>query len=321
MPTKESIKVPYELVPTTMAGAFISPAPPADFDPNTATRRSLIEHGFPWRRPDETSDPVLRVAWQHAFSRSWSAEDRLIPELVPQPGKTHKLKSAERASDGSYTDPQWAGSVVPGTWTGVIGYWVVPTVAVPGAPQGEEGGWNSSSWIGLDGAFGSDDVLQAGVEQRVDANGNPHYVAWFEWYAPAQSGSPEYIYQVNIPNFTVAPGQEVYCSVQYVNSKTAGQIYFANETTGEHFSITLAPPPGATFDGNTAEWIMEAPDGGEPISSLPAFTPVTFTSAICCGATLSNPQYGDIFNIVGFGVTLTSVTTGSDTVTITYIGP
>jgi hypothetical protein len=36
---------------------------------------------------------------------------------------------------------------------------------------------------------------------------------------------------------------------------------------------------------------------------------------------LSNPQYGDIFNIVGFGVTLTAVTVGSDTVTITYIGP
>jgi hypothetical protein len=116
-------------------------------------------------------------------------------------------------------------------------------------------------------------------------------------------------------------GQGVYCSVQYVNGKTAGQIYFANDTTGEHFSITLAPPPGATFDGNTAEWIMEAPDGGEPISSLPAFTPVTFTDAICCGATLSKPQYGDIFNIVGFGVTLTAVTVGSDTVTITYIGP
>jgi hypothetical protein len=60
MPTQERILVSYELVPTTMAGAFISPAPSADFDPNTATPRSLIENGFPRRRPDESGDPVLR---------------------------------------------------------------------------------------------------------------------------------------------------------------------------------------------------------------------------------------------------------------------
>jgi hypothetical protein len=29
--------------------------------------------------------------------------------------------------------------------------------------------------------------------------------------------------------------------------------------------VTLqAPPPGAAFNGDTVEWIMEDPDGGEP---------------------------------------------------------
>jgi hypothetical protein len=73
------------------------------------------------------------------------------------------------------------------------------------------------------------------------------------------------------------------CRAPAARAHPRNQLYFANDTTGEHFSITLAAPPGATFDGNTAEWIMEAPDGGEPVSSLPAFTPVTFTDAICCG--------------------------------------
>jgi Peptidase A4 family len=214
---------------------------------------------------------------------------------------------------------------VAGTWTSAVGYWVIPAVAKPAEPQGTEGGWNSSSWVGIDGTFGSDDVLQAGIEQKVDANGNPSYVAWYEWYAPPQPNSPAYVWQTNIPNFSVSPGQTVYCSVQYVSNKTAGYVVFGNEATGQHFAITLAPPPNATFSGNTAEWIMEAPDGGIPTASLPAFTPVTFTSAVCCGPnnTSGNPAAadGNVFNIVGFGTALTSVTTGQSTVTIDYAGP
>jgi Peptidase A4 family/PASTA domain len=213
--------------------------------------------------------------------------------------------------------------VVPGKWTGAIGFWAVPTVTEPLEPQGTEGGWNSTSWVGIDGFGGSNDVLQAGVQQKVDANGNAQYLAWYSWFAPQQSDSPAYIFQTNIMNFVVVPGQTVYCSVQYVSNGTAGQVFFANESTGQHFLITLAPPPGATFSGSSAEWIMEAPGLGEPLSSLPMFTPVVFTSAVCCGpnGTLDNPSDGDIFNIVGDGTTLTQVTLGLDTVTIDYVGP
>ena len=317
--------MPYELIPTTLPGAFISPAPPDDFDPNTASTAALIKHGFLWRRPQPGDDPVLRTAWERAFARRWRAEDRLVPEFAPQPSMSHHLRSAQRAADGiSIADSRWAGVAVRGTWTGVIGQrWVIPTVTEPLQPQGTLGGWNSASWIGLDGAFDSDDVLQAGVQQLVDHNGNPQYVAWYEWFAPRQEDSPPYIFVTTIPNFAVSPGQTVYCSVQYVGDHAAGQVSFANEATGQHFSITLAPPPGATFSGSSAEWIMEAPDGGEPATSLPIFTPLTFTSAICCSpnGTTGNPSAGDTYNIVGFRKVLTSVTLGLDTVTIDYAGP
>ena len=324
MPTeKPKIRVPYELVPTNLAGAFITPAPPADFDPNTASPAALIKHGFLWRRPGKEDDPTLCTAWERVFSRRWRAEDRLVPELEPQVGKTHNLRSAKRLDDGTFTTANWAGSVVPGKWTGAIGFWAVPTATEPLEPQGTEGGWNSTSWVGIDGFGGSNDVLQAGVQQKVDANGNAQYLAWYSWFAPQQSDLPAYIFQTNIMNFVVVPGQTVYCSVQYVSNGTAGQVFFANESTGQHFPITLAPPPGATFSGSSAEWIMEAPGSGEPTSSLPMFTPVVFTSAVCCGlnGTLDNPSDGDIFNIVGDGTTLTQVTLGLDTVTIDYIGP
>lgn len=116
------IRVPYEVVPTTLPGAFISPAPPDDFDPNTASTAALIKHGFLWRRPQPGDDPVLRTAWERAFARRWRAEDRLVPEFEPQVGKTHELKSATPEAGIDVNTNRWAGSVVPGTWTGVVGF-------------------------------------------------------------------------------------------------------------------------------------------------------------------------------------------------------
>jgi hypothetical protein len=316
------VRLPYELVPTNLAGVFSTPAPPEDFDLRTASDAAMIKQGLMWRRPTDQDDPAVHALWERVSSRSWSAQDRIIPESEPQVGKTHFLRGLKKLDDGSYTSDNWGGGVLPGAWVSAVGTWVIPTVSEPPEPQGGEGGWNSSSWVGIDGAFGSNDVLQAGIQQHINAQGQAGYVAWYEWYAPIGSGSPAYVYQTNIGNFPVSPGQTVYASIQYVNK--TGQITFANDTTGQHFSITLAPPPGASMSGNTAEWIMEAPDGGETHASLPRFTPVVFTSALACpsasGAAAGNPDTGDTFNVVGFGKTLTSVTLASDEVTIDFTG-
>jgi hypothetical protein len=323
-------KIPHPLVSTNVKGAFATPAPPDSFDPNTASAVELVKQGVMIRRPGANDSPAVVNAWKQVFSRKWLAKDRIVPHLEVQTGKTHQLRRplVKKASDQNFLNGAWSGAGVRGggKWTTIIGYWKIPTVSKPTEPQGLEGGWNSSSWLGLDGfdiGIVSNDVLQAGIQQKVSAAGLASYVAWYEWFAPAQAGSPGYIFQTNINNFAVSPGQQVYCSVQYVNNNTAGSIYFANEATGQHFTITLAPPPGATFAGNSIEWIMEAPDGGEPESALPKFTPVTFTSAIACNAAggTGNPQSSDTVNIeTSGGKVLTSVMTASDTVTIDFIG-
>jgi hypothetical protein len=340
--------LPYEVTPTNLPGAYASVAPLDDFDPRTASAAEL-RRGILLRRPGLDDAPAQRAAWDTVFSRVWRAQDRIVPHLEPQVGRTHRPSGTRHLDDGSYTSSNWAGASIAGTWTTAIGFWVVPGVTEPREPQGGEGGWNSSSWVGLDGAYSSgpnasDDVLQAGVEQRVGSNGTASYVAWYEWFAPATPDSPGYIYQTNISGFPVSPGDTVYCAVGYAERTLpifdagtdggqrdgeglipitfrVGTVYFANDTTGQHFTITLDPPPGATASGGSAEWIMEAPDGGEPTASLPRFSPVTFTSAICCGAASSgDPVNGDIWNIVGDGTTLTSVTTADYTVTIDYAG-
>jgi Peptidase A4 family len=85
--------------------------------------------------------------------------------------------------------------------------------------------------------------------------------------------------------------------------------------------VQLKPAPGASFNGSDAEWIMEASDGGEPISSLPSFSPVQFTTALAGNSSITdNPQNGDYVNIIGFGQQLTLVTVGNDAVTIDFIG-
>ncbi|MGH3670165.1 MAG: G1 family glutamic endopeptidase, partial [Pseudonocardiaceae bacterium] len=92
------------------------------------------------------------------------------------------------------------------------------------------------------------------------------------------------------------------------------------------FSITLAPPPGASFNGNCVEWIMKAPDGGETTSSLPSFTQVKFYATSCADRSnklVKGGKDGDTFNIAGIGRNLTAVTLNpdpDDVVTIDYIG-
>ncbi len=326
-------KIP-SLIATNLRGAFAIPALPDDFDPTTASEAELIRHGVLWGRPAADGNPALAKAWKRVFSRKRHARTHIVPELEPQVGKTHNLRRPLRqAAEGNFVNSAWAGAGFRGLgpWNGALGIWRIPTVSQPSEPQGLEGGWNSSSWVGIDGfdiGIVSNDVLQAGVEQKVDSNGNASYVAWFEWFAPAQPGSPSYIFQTNFDNFDVTAGQQVLCLVNYFNLlpflPPLGIITFLNETTGQHMGVILFAPPGATATGNTVEWIMEAPDGGEPNSSLPKFTPVVFTSAVASGASgvdAGNPEFGDTANIeTAGGQLLTSVTTGNETVTIDFIG-
>ncbi len=321
-------KIPYPLTTTSLKGVFINPTPPESFDLATASQSDLLKNGITIRKPTPQDPPELQKMWTDFFSRKWLAADRIVPEFEVQTGKSHILKKPPvKQRDGVYTSNGWAGAVTEtGKWVMCFGTWTIPTVSKPREPQGTEGGWNSASWVGIDGwndsIVSSNDVVQAGIEQKVDAQGNTSYVAWYEWFAPQQPNSPPYIWQTNIPNMPVKPGQSVSCAVMYVGT-TAVNLAFTNNTTGVHFSITLAPPPGANFNGKTCEWVMEAPDTGEPVSALPRFTPVVFTAAIGCGPGLvvTNPAISSITNIADAeNVTLTKTTVGTDTATISFIG-
>ena len=272
--------------------------------------------------PSDTA--VMRSLRDRISAVDWSADALIVPQLSPQIGLTHELTpTTGQLSNTSYTSTNWAGSTIAGTWTDAVGIWRVPTVRIPETPAGTDGGWDSSSWVGIDGTYGSNDVLQAGVQQSVAGDGSTTYVAWYEWFAPKVNGSPDYIYQTNIDNLEVQPGDEVFAGIHYRNGQ--GFVMFGNADRGHYFSIQLAPPPGATMSGNSVEWIMEAPNTGEPGTSLPAFTPVAFSAGMGTpaqqGAPGGDPSGGDTTDIWVGGRSLTGVALGTDSVTITRTAP
>ena len=291
--------VPFQLEKTAIPGVFTIPAPPAGFEPRTASPSELIRAGFPWKRPNAESEPVARALWDRVMAREWRPED-----AVPAVGRRRRRRPRGPRSDGPDLNSNWAGAVLTtGVWAGVVGAFQIPQISQPSeAAVFDEGfeGWEMSIWIGLGGYLpnNSNNLLQVGVTRQLLTNGMWGCFSWYEWWIAGNSavpGVPEYTYESLPLGLTVSPGDSVLCSVGYLldgNGDTVGGgVWMANETTGVYGPRTLLPvPSGADFSGGSAEWIVEAPDGGEwgtsggPQSSLPAFTPVAFDATVACGA-------------------------------------
>jgi hypothetical protein len=171
-------------------------------------------------------------------------------------------------------------------WVTAVGTWQVPRVgqplwpadALPGDVSLTDDGWESVTWVGIDGnnidntAIPTNDVLQAGTKQVLIEGGDTDYSAWFEWFPDTDN---------TISGMPTSPGDTFTATISYVGAR--GFIVLANVTTGTGFSIGLDPPENASFAGRCIEWIMETPTAGlitgQQITVLPTFTPVTFTQA------------------------------------------
>ncbi len=245
------------------------------------------------------------------YTSTWNEQQHV--DFVDVTGDVHEL----------WYDTSWhqndltSNATVP--WTEVTGRWTVPTVIIPPLqPAGSDGKWHSLSWVGIDGTNGSSDVLQAGVDQRVDQNGNASYSPWYEWFIPGSSG-PSYIHETKISK-PVGPGDVVTVTVKY-NNLANGSISMTNLSQNWTFSKTLAAPPGATFAGNTIEWIMEDPNSHEPGTALASFTPVSFTmaSGTDLHGGIGNPKNGAIWDLQLGTTLLTTTTVGDDSVLVNFL--
>jgi hypothetical protein len=129
----------------------------------------------PLAGPLDHADVHVAALSRRLLDRDWPDDARIVPLLAPQVGVTHELTPPEPVANSAFTSNNWSGSTISGTWAHAVGIWRVPTVSMPSTPAGTDSGWDSSSWVGIDGTYGSNDVLQAGVQQSVGADSSTTY--------------------------------------------------------------------------------------------------------------------------------------------------
>jgi Peptidase A4 family len=136
------------LVPTKLSGVFTKVRRP-DVAADTSNISSLFNSNL-LSRLLKIDTPGARTFREKVLSRRWLPEDQISPVLAPQIGVTHLLTPSIKVADASFTTNNWSGGTIQGTWSAVLGMWRIPTVTRPSTPQGTGGGWNSSSWAGID---------------------------------------------------------------------------------------------------------------------------------------------------------------------------
>jgi len=193
-----------------------------------------------------------RTAWNEQFAEG----QFVVPKFRRRPNRPKsrpKLTLTYAPESSGY----WCGGIaipeVGDRMEWVEGQWSAPQVALPAdADSGQS--YILSSWVGMDGDYGSDDVLQAGCDATVVlVNGITQHQCqpWWQWY-PGQSQT--------IDGVAISPGDLINCKIVVTpGSSSSARIVFSNLTTGRHcaFGVT-SPTLGIALAGRSAEWIVEA---------------------------------------------------------------
>jgi hypothetical protein len=129
-----------------------------------------------------------------------------------------------------------------GAVSDIKGTWTVPTILDCSFPDRDR----SSTWIGI-GGVADKYLVQVGTAQNCNL-GRPENYAWFEAYPKKQK---------QIHRFPVNPGDIVSAEISFLGD---GQyrLTIENVTQGVSTNISVSQPSN---QNDTAEWIVEAPQG------------------------------------------------------------
>jgi hypothetical protein len=227
------------------------------------TQAELIAAGYP-PRPDSAKAPELYANWLNLVG----TPARRVSSTVPHPGE-----------ERNQTNTIWAGPILnAGTYDWVQGQWNVPAISAGSAPGAAQA--DAALWVGLDGQFGSSDVVQAGTDSNTWQGASQlwffHYAAWIEWYPlPMQEISA-----------AVYPGDSVLAEAWVGRSDgtidaNGGYGWYVVQNYTRHwvYSGAVSKPAGTMFAGNTAEWIIERPGVCVPLFGCSALPLANFGSA------------------------------------------
>ncbi len=303
-------------IATNLPGTRAYLAPPAGFDPLTASDAQLEAFGFP---PRPGSDSPAYFEWQRAVTS---------PALVIQP--TLVQTSIVNGALLPALHPAFAriGNAVASNSSNWSGYSVVDSnrpfkneeistqFLVPVAQQAfgsGNGGWDyGSAWDGIDGN-GSSDVLQAGIEFDAYENGtstNATYAAWYEW-APAA--------EVRISNMPVAPGDLIRVIV-WNSSTNVGHAEIVNFTANREVKVVFNAPSGRFVWGNSLEWIVERPTIGNALATLTNYVGDPFTDNFAFNTTGTKTYYYPGRNATGTEQNITMDDNNGKPISIVQLG-
>jgi hypothetical protein len=254
------------IVPTNIPGIHTFPAPPAGYNPVTASDTENATYGFP-PRPDKQTDAASYAKWARAMSTAGSAT-RWYGQLK-ETGLYSKPARPAPAPPGAAAVS--ATGPTPGyyyNWSGFINtntakkykqstsfYYIVSDFNVPAVKQSPgtcDGGWDLEvSWNGIDGNQDGSALLQGGTLSGAYCSGTTtatDYYAWIEWW-PAYSILSE---------FNVNPGDDLFVET-WDTSATTGYVYLYDETLNVVGDYGITSNGGPGLIGNSAEYIVERP--------------------------------------------------------------
>jgi hypothetical protein len=253
---------------SAVASVVLSPIPPADMDPLSASDEELAEYGYP-PRPNAEDAPEEYAHWQKLVSVKRVANPKLSQTTIFS-GLPQQVVTGEATENGSVatTTTNWSAYAVTaadGTFSNndssIFSEWIVPIAQQAFGVC--NGGWDYSfEWDGFDGAFFSSDVLQAGTEADAycsSSSQSAYYSSWIEWYPNAAT-------RVSAP--AAEPGDLMGSEVWYTTTAPYGHAYLVNYTLDQSGTYSFNPPPGTIFEGDTAEWVVERPTVGGRLPDL-----------------------------------------------------
>ncbi|KAJ7491027.1 aspergillopepsin [Mycena latifolia] len=205
----------------------------------------------------------------------------------------------------------WAGAAfesAAGTYkSDSAGTFVVPTPKVPSG-KSTSGTYAASAWVGIDGDTCGTAILQTGIDFTI-SGGRVSFDAWYEYF-------PDFAH--DFTGITVSAGNTIKLTVT-ASSATAGTAIIQNVSTGQ--TVTKALTSTARLCMENAEWIVEDFEEGSSLVPFANFGTVTFTGAQATTASGSvvGPSGSVLIDIEQSGTVLTSVSSGSSSVTVSYV--
>jgi len=251
------------------------------FDFTTASQSVLAAHDLPYR-PNKASENyqgwlravvspttmIIRKGQVIDVIHGGPGRTVTVPVDSSKPGHSKLPAGTVKRSVASQFWAGYQGLGYQGTFGIVSGEWRIPSVEPPPYFGGYL--YHSALWVGLDGGDCSVpgypcnvNIFQNGSEQDETSDTQGHYYGsyyiWHQWYPHYSS-----VFAAN-----ANAGDDVYCQTgKYINTYVYAEYWCKDNNNGV---LAKSDEVGNAMTNSTAEWIMEAVQGGGTLYPLTKF--------------------------------------------------